>query len=68
VVSAEGLSLSSAGQARFVAESIHLDAMQANNKALCRTCLDWSERRSHLAGPLAKELLDIFFARGLGPP
>ena len=64
VVSAEGLSLSSAGRARFVAEGVDLEAMQANNKALCRTCLDWSERRAHLAGPLAKALLDLFFARG----
>lgn len=64
MVSAEGLSLSSAGRARFVAEGMDLEAMQANNKALCRTCLDWSERRSHLAGPLAKALLDLFFARG----
>ena len=64
VVSAEGLSLSPTGRARFVAEGVDLEAMQANNKALCRTCLDWSERRSHLAGPLAKALLDLFFARG----
>lgn len=64
VVSAEGLSLSPAGQARFVAEGIDLVAMQHRNKALCRACLDWSERRPHLAGPLAKALLDLFFARG----
>ncbi|MFZ5547315.1 MAG: ArsR/SmtB family transcription factor [Pseudomonadota bacterium] len=27
-------------------------------------CLDWSERRDHLAGPLGTALLDHFFARG----
>lgn len=27
-------------------------------------CLDWSERRDHLAGPLAARLLDHFLARG----
>jgi DNA-binding transcriptional ArsR family regulator len=27
-------------------------------------CLDWSERRDHLAGPLASALLDQFVARG----
>ena len=63
VVSAEGLRLSPAGRSRFVAEGIDVDAMQHKNRALCRTCLDWSERRSHLAGPLAKALLDLFIAR-----
>lgn len=64
VVSAEGLSLSPAGRARFIAEGIDPETMQRNGKALCRACLDWSERRSHLAGPLARALLDLFFARG----
>lgn len=27
-------------------------------------CLDWSERRDHLAGPLARQLLEHFIARG----
>ena len=64
VVSAEGLCLSPAGRARFVAEGIDVDAMERKNKAICRACLDWSERRPHLAGPLAKALLDLFLARG----
>lgn len=64
LVTAEGLSLSSAGRTRFVAEGIDLDVMQHKNKALCRACLDWSERRPHLAGQLAKALLNLFFERG----
>ena len=63
VVSAEGLKLSSAGRARFIAEGIDVEAMYRNDKTLCRACLDWSERRPHLAGPLARALLDLFFAR-----
>lgn len=63
VASAEGLHLSPAGRARFVAEGIDLEMVQHQNKALCRACLDWSERRPHLAGPLAKALLDQFIAR-----
>jgi hypothetical protein len=30
---------------------------------LAYACLDWSERRDHLAGPLASGLLDHFLAR-----
>lgn len=64
VASPEGLTLSPAGHARFVAEGIDVEAIKRNDRAICRTCLDWSERRSHLAGPLARALLDVFFARG----
>lgn len=64
VVSAEGLSLSPVGRARFVAEGIDIEAIWRKDKAICRACLDWSERRPHLAGPLAKAFLDLFLARG----
>jgi len=33
-------------------------------RPLCRACLDWSARRSHLAGALGVALLDRFYARG----
>jgi DNA-binding transcriptional ArsR family regulator len=29
------------------------------------SCLDWTERRNHLAGPLGKQLLSYFLANGL---
>jgi hypothetical protein len=31
---------------------------------LCKSCLDWSERRSHLAGTLGKALLSRMFDQG----
>lgn len=34
------------------------------SKPLLRSCMDWSQRRSHLAGPLARELLNHFIAQG----
>lgn len=64
VASAEGLTLSPAGRARFVAEGIDIEAIKRKDRAVCRACLDWSERRSHLAGPLARALLNLFFERG----
>jgi DNA-binding transcriptional ArsR family regulator len=48
----------SPGGARFVREfGIDLDALAANRAPLCRECLDWSERRSHLAGSLGRAML-----------
>jgi hypothetical protein len=31
---------------------------------LCKSCLDWSHRRSHLAGSLGAALLDRIYAEG----
>ena len=39
--------------ARFLEDfGIDMDATGQSRRALCRTCLDWSERRLHLAGAL----------------
>lgn len=64
VATSDGLALSSAGRARFVAEGIDIDALERSGRPICRTCLDWSERRHHLAGPLGAQLLQLVFARG----
>lgn len=37
---------------------IDLDPATSAKRPLCRTCLDWSERRPHLAGRLGAALLD----------
>jgi DNA-binding transcriptional ArsR family regulator len=37
---------------------IDLDKLQSKRSPLCRQCLDWSERRSHLAGSLGRAMLD----------
>ena len=34
--------------------------LAAQRSPLCRECLDWSERRSHLAGTLGRALLGRF--------
>lgn len=39
---------------------IDLVALNAKKSPLCRECLDWSERRSHLAGGLGRALLSRF--------
>jgi hypothetical protein len=43
---------------------IDLAAGTKGKRPLCRTCLDWSERRPHLAGRLGAALLDRCLALG----
>ncbi len=54
------LMLSRKGQ-RFITDfGIDLDALLNKRTPLCRSCLDWSERRTHLAGSLGRALLVQF--------
>ncbi|MEJ2626116.1 MAG: helix-turn-helix transcriptional regulator [Pseudolabrys sp.] len=46
------------GRCFFCDFGIDLDATRAGKRPLCRTCLDWSERRPHLAGQFGARLLD----------
>ncbi len=64
VATLDGLGLSSAGRRRMMAEQIDLDMLEAKSGPLCRACLDWSERRHHLAGRLGAALLQLMIARG----
>jgi len=43
---------------------IDLDALARERRPLCRTCLDWSMRRHHLAGGLGTALLKRFYELG----
>lgn len=39
-------------------------SMSKRGRVLCRPCLDWSERRPHLAGTLGAALCSLSFSRG----
>lgn len=52
------------GEARLAALGVDLTAVTPGRKGLVRPCLDWTERRRHLAGPLAARLLERLFALG----
>jgi DNA-binding transcriptional ArsR family regulator len=43
---------------------VDIDRLRRSPRGLVFACLDWSERRPHLGGPLACALLDAFLARG----
>jgi len=56
----DDLNLTESG-ANFAANfEIDLDGLRSNRTPLCRECLDWSERRSHLAGSLGRAFLSRF--------
>lgn len=59
-VDAAGISLTATGRERVRALGIDPDAATASRRPFCRTCLDWSERRHHLAGTLGTQLLERF--------
>lgn len=61
VTGAEGLELTPVGQQLFRKLGVDVDTLSTQKRALCKPCLDWSERRYHLAGALGAAL----FARAL---
>ena len=58
------IELSSVGQQFFEAFGIDTQALETGRRALCKSCLDWSERRHHLAGALGASLLARMIALG----
>jgi DNA-binding transcriptional ArsR family regulator len=54
------LRLTAAGHAAFAAFGVDVAALQHGRRPLCRACLDWSERRPHLAGSAGAALLARF--------
>ncbi len=51
---------------RAFAQSFDIDVstISGGRRPLCKACLDWSARRSHLAGALGTAFLDRFYALG----
>lgn len=51
------VSLSAAGERLIVELGIDASAVRSQKRAACRVCMDWSERRHHLAGAVGAALL-----------
>ncbi|MGI8525459.1 MAG: ArsR/SmtB family transcription factor [Pseudolabrys sp.] len=64
IATSDGIGLSPPGRSYFTVEGIDIGALEAKPRPLCRACLDWSERRHHLAGSLGAALLQLFITRG----
>ncbi len=56
--------LTPTGRARMVVLGIDPGKLRAGPKGMARPCIDWTERRRHLAGPLAAAMLTRFFQLG----
>jgi DNA-binding transcriptional ArsR family regulator len=61
-ITSDGITLTPAGAQRLQSLGIDTEAIQAGRRPLARTCLDWTERRHHLAGALGAALLGSFRA------
>ena len=60
VLHGDNLELTRSGEAFVTEIGIDVARLRQNKSPLCRECLDWSERRSHLAGSLGRALLSRF--------
>lgn len=56
------IALGDAGPSFFAATGVDLAALPGKRRPVCRACLDWSVRRSHLAGSLGAAILDRILA------
>ncbi|WP_339713505.1 helix-turn-helix domain-containing protein [uncultured Sneathiella sp.] len=60
----EGLGLTESGKSFFEEFAIDFEPLEKLRRPLCKSCLDWSNRRSHLAGSLGSALLTRFYDLG----
>jgi DNA-binding transcriptional ArsR family regulator len=56
--------LTSDGERRLMALGVDLNGVEKGRRAPLRPCIDWTERRRHLAGAVAARLLDRLFELG----
>lgn len=64
-LSHEDFTLTPSGTRLLEKLGVNVSAARVARRRFARACLDWTERRPHLAGSLGAALLDAFFARGL---
>lgn len=61
----EDFIVTSAGNVFFKTLNINCDELIKLRRPLAKPCLDWTERKYHLAGSLGKALLDYFISNRL---
>ncbi|TWI31198.1 ArsR/SmtB family transcription factor [Paracoccus sulfuroxidans] len=58
----DDLTLTDRGRDRLSRIGLDLADLPLSNRPMCRACLDWSQRRQHLAGRAGKAILDRILA------
>src|SRR5665213_4111219 len=61
IAGGETLRLTGRGEDFMRDFGIDLDVLAKERRPLCKSCLDWSQRRSHLAGGLGTAMLERFY-------
>ncbi len=56
--------LTAHGQRFFEEMGLDIDGLQTKRRSFLRPCIDWTERRPHVAGALGAGLLDHYLAAG----
>lgn len=64
ILSDEGGEITPAGEAIFADLDIDLSELKQARRIFCRPCLDWTERRNHLAGAVGAALCTRLFELG----
>lgn len=59
----DGFAITTAGGEKFERAGLDMTALRDRPRPLIRSCVDWSERRFHLAGSLGAGLLDVMMTR-----
>lgn len=63
-LSSDGSAITEHGWSCLAAIGAAAESLPKSNRPLCRTCLDWSMRRHHLAGSVGKLVLNQLFSLG----
>ena len=56
----DDIGVTPSGKRAFTEFGVDVDRLAALRRPMCRLCVDWSERRHHLAGSLGEALLTRF--------
>jgi DNA-binding transcriptional ArsR family regulator len=64
VMNDEGAVLTEAGRAFLQGFGVSFEVPRRSRRALCRTCLDWSERRWHIGGSVGAAIAERCFQLG----
>jgi hypothetical protein len=64
VLGDDAVEITTAGARFLTAFGIALPTRRSDRQEFCRPCLDWTERRPHIAGPLGAAMTERFFDLG----
>lgn len=64
VLGEKEFTVTAAGRVGLLALGIDVAGLSLGRRPLAKPCLDWSERRYHVAGVLGASLAELFFSRG----